>query len=148
MNPSPVMKRIEEIAILTGSAIIPGYVPHDLDYFAPYSEEHIAELKRLGAWVGHDATESFSSDEWGDYNTLYYKDGGRRVEIFFVKGKYFEALALYTDLLRELCKDEFMRGVLSIKPMRVLLARTCRFLIVGGEELAATEKDSCSRMGL
>ena len=115
--------------VLTGSSLIPGVTPKDVDYFALYDTSKIGELMNLGARYG-DGDQSLHSSDWGEQVCLAFWEGEKRVEVFFVQERYFKALCIYTGLLQELCKDEVMRAILSIKAMRVLFAEAVRTVLI------------------
>lgn len=125
------LEYVQSIATLTGSSLVPGCAPKDTDYFAKYDVDSIGKLSQLGGKYGDLGDFSLNSRDWGRQTKMYFIYNERRVEVFFVEKRYFSVLTLYTRLLHLLCRNEFMRGVLTVKFIRVLLAESIRQAFIG-----------------
>lgn len=120
---------VAEYATLTGSSVIPGVEPRDIDYVALYDFDRVQELRELGAHPIRDESDSFCS-EWGTQTRLTFKHGDKNVEVIFVEKEYFAAMQIYTGLLKNLSVDPILRGILSVKEVRVLIAETVRATLI------------------
>ena len=136
MNPEPTLKWIESFATLTGSSLVPGVEPNDLDYFALHNDELIAQVSKVFRVDPHWWTEQPSVNDWTD--TLCFRLPFKRVkgadcpvELFFARDKYYEVLQTYTKLLKAFCEELPLRMYYAEKPNRVALCEILRRLADG-----------------
>ena len=133
------LEEIDDFATLTGSSLVPGVIPRDLDYFALWDKEKIEEVRqKLCKLPYYKHAEDPSTQDWRDTLCFAFKlEDGRKVELFFANHKYYRVLRLYTQLVIELCRDMAMRVYLAHKPNRVRFCEALRTIAdrAPGEEL-------------
>jgi len=122
---------IEGFGTLTGSSLNPLCRPKDKDYFA--SKKCAKELERLCRFSKtrmeyNNAIDDPSVEHWTGSVCFKFELDGESYDVFFVGDEYHKALTAYTDVMKELCKDEHWAGFLAAKSNRVALAESFRKL--------------------
>ena len=117
---------IEKFATLTGSSVVPGVEPNDLDYFALWDKDKIEEVKEFVHKHPILWADDPSIVNWTDAACFKLNLEGKKIDLFFVHEPYFSVLVMYTKLLKELCRDGMLRMYLQSKPNRAFLCESLR----------------------
>lgn len=120
-----LMQETRRIGTLTGSSIISGVEPRDMDFFALYKEPTVKWFLEHGARWADNA--SMDSPDWGKHRCVIFTGPDNiNVELFFVEKKYYRVLQRYTRILHASNRDPVLHALLSSKPIRVSLAEALR----------------------